>query len=740
MSPIRSRAAIRFVIALFLAQTFVNAVAVPHPHLHKVTDARQVVSLPLVVRQEPAESEPQNVFDAIVDTLKSYNGWQVFTDFFRKLFGNPPEDDNTEPTPVVSAIQSLISDIASITEPVVIIPPGPTEVPEETTTDEGMMTILPIFPITTAIELFPTEEPSLPSELISELLPETTEVPVVVVPPFEANSTEVVIALPTGVLTVPLVTAPIVTGPVDVAPIATEAPFPIDNSTIAAPLPGTDVPVIVIIPTGISSPIEANVSASAVIDVTVSLTSTLGLTVTVEPTLIGTGVASVGTGLPVTFTELPLFLNATDIVPTVILATGTGDVVGTIVPTLAVEPISAPFANSTSDIATAVAPIGTIVIGTGVQIGTAVSSILPVETVVLGTGIVGTGIIPTGTGEATAVAPIGTDLPLFPNTTAVEIVIEPTFVLGTGTAPAVGTISAAPIASDTSGGIYANTTTTTITNIVTPSVVLGTGIDTAVAPAGTIVVIPGPDSTDVLFPNITITLNATADATLSVVLPVATDLPVETSDVLAPIAPIVTGFPVIPIETVTPVASIDIIPSDAPVVEFPGQPILPPLPPIEEPTAALPIIPIAPVVEPTTLPVIPVPVEAPTALPVIPIAPIVSVAPVVEPTPEILPIIPIPSVDASAAPTALPIVPIVPVVPDTAPTVIAPVPIVAPSVVASPLPIIPIIPAPVAPIPTAVPVAPILPTIPSVAAIIEPVLQPIRSIIPILPVRPTLPL
>ncbi|KAF1924790.1 uncharacterized protein M421DRAFT_270884 [Didymella exigua CBS 183.55] len=605
MSPTSSRAAIRFVVALFLAQTFVNAVAVPHPHIHKVLDPRQVVSLPFVERQEPAEPESKNVFDAIVETLKGYNGWQVFQDFFRKLFsGDPPpaenDDDSGEapsvsvslapvpvasesPVDVISVIASIISEVESVTEPVVIVP-TPTEA--ETSTTDGIMSILPIFPITTAIDLSGALETVVPTEFLSEL-PEPTEVPevtdpvVIVVP--GANSTDVVVVLPTDVVA-PIGTAPLVTGPVVVLPTATDAPFPIENGTLVAPIPGTDVPVVIVLPTGvlpseISAPVEANVSASAVIDATVSLTTTVGVTITaIAP--IGTGaLPSAGTGLPITISEVGApFANATVITPTLVLVTGTGDVVGTIAPSVSIEPIGAPFANS-SDAATAVASVGTapvVIIGTGAISGTAVVSIEPVETIILSTG---TGIV--GTGESTAVAPIDTAVP-FPNTTAIEVVISPTFVLPSGTAPVVGTISAAPIVSDASDALYANTTTTTVTNIVTPSAILATGIETAVAPIGTglpgtIVVVPGPGSTDdAYFPNITITINATADATLSVELPLATALPVETTlplnITLAPIAPVETEFPASPIETMTAVGPVidEPIPSDAPVVEFPG--------------------------------------------------------------------------------------------------------------------------------------------------------------------------
>ena len=720
MSSIRSRAAIRFIVALFLAQTFVNAVAVPHPHIHKVLDPNQVVSLPVVERQEPEEPEDKNVFEALVDTLKSYNGWEVFTDFFRKLFADTPSpDDDDEPNSdgaststsvdVVSAIESIINEI--ISEPVVVIPSGSstTEAPEASTTDDGIMSILPIYPITTAIELYPTGEQPVPSEL----LPETTEAPeatapiVVVVPPVDANSTEVVIALPTEVLTVPIVTAPIVTGPVEIAPSATDlAPFPVENSTIVAPIPSDGVPVVVILPTGISSPIDANASVSAETNATISLTSTVDVTVTIEPTLIGTDVASVGTGLPVTFSEVPIFSNETAITPTVILVTGTGDAIGTIAPTLSIEPISAPFANVTDD-ATAVAPIGTtpvgtgvIVIGTGVLASTGVASVEPVETIVLGTGVVGT-----GTGAATAVAPVDTALPPFVNTTDIEVVVQPTFVLGTGTAPAVGTISAAPIASEATDAAWANTTTTTITNIVTPSLVLETGVESAVAPIGTnppgtIVVVPGPDSTDILFPNITVTVNATADATLSVELPFATDLPIDVT--LAPVAPIPTvsdEFPAIPVETVTAVGPIidEPIPSDAPVVEFPGEPIIPTVSAVEEPiiTPILPIVPV-PTIDVSASTEDAVASILPAFDAVASILPAFDVAPAEDTTAAIPAILPVPVTPVAPAATIVPVVPVAPIAPTDAilpPAVPAVAPAVAPVAPAVPQPPLPLLPA-----------------------------------------------
>lgn len=766
MSP-SSRAAIRFVIALFLAQTFVNAVAVPHPHIHKVLDPRQVVSYPVVERQEPEQPESKNVFDAIIDTLKGYNGWQVFTDFFRKLFsGESPAVNDAAPTSVIviptlgasstsvdigSVIQSVISEIASATVPVVVVPPGPstTEVPEASITDP-IMSILPIGDLTTAIDLNGTIEVPVPTAFLSETTeaPEATAPIVVVIPPVELNSTEVIIALPTEAITPPIVTAPIVTGPVEVAPSAIVLPpFPVQNGTIVAPIHSDGVPVVVILPTGISSPVNANASVSAGVsaelNVTVSLTSTIDLTVTLEPT----DAPSVGTGLPVTFSELPIYTNETAITPTVVLVTGTGDVVGTIAPTISVEPISAPFANF-SDAATAVAPIGTapigtgvVVIGTGVLASTGIVSVEPIQTIVLGTGIVGTGIV--GTGDATAVAPVETAIAPFANTTtAVEVVIEPTFVLGTVTAPAVGTISAAPILSAAADATWANTTTTTVTNVITPPVILGTGDLTAVLPIGTgvpgtIVVIPAADSTDVLFPNITLTINATADATLSIELPLVTAAPIETAEVsilplnvtLAPIPTISDIFPVIPVETLTAVAPIvdESIPSDAPVVEFPGEPIIPTLPaieipPIEEPTPIIPVIPV-PSVEPVEEQpsILPAPVEVPSILPA-PVIPIFSIA-AAEASPveasasaeaTIAPVISLPlipveasaSVEAAAAATAT-IIPVVDVAPaeSTAVAIPAIVPVVTPAAPAAT--VVPVV--PVAPVAPTLPLAPILP-------------------------------
>lgn len=746
MSP-SSRAAIRFVIALFLAQTFVNAVAVPHPHIHKVLDPRQVVSLPVIERQEPTEPPRTNVFDAIVNLFKGSNGWQVVQDFWMKLFGGSNNNDNTGnptvtivPTPgasetpidVISAIGSIISEAATATDSFTVALPSPTA-----EKSDDIMSILPIYPITTAIELFSTEEPSIPSELVSELLsgassagpvptdipivvvvppiefnstalPGPTDVPVVVViPSVETNSTEVSIELPVG-------TAPIVTGPVVVVPIATGTPlFPLENGTSVLPLPGTEVPVVVIVPTGISSPIEANASVSAGVNVTVSLTTTLGVTVTVDPIDIGTVIPSVGTGLPITLSEVGPYVNATTISPTLVLVTGTGDV-GTISPTAIIEPISAPFANAT----TAIAPIGT---GTGIVIiGTAVTSISPISTIVLGTG--------TGIDDATAVLPIGTDLPAFPNTTAIEVVIEPTIILST--APAV-TISGAPVVSDVTGGIYADTTTVTVTNFITPSgfvpevtaLPVETDIDTAAAPAGTIIIVQGPGA---VLPNATLTV--TKDATLPITLPALTELPVEITEVpsilpaeptelpsilpapvvngtdLAPLATISTEFPALPIETVEPIIT-EPIPSDAPIVDLPGEPLIPTLPtPVD---TVLPVDTTLPA--PSILPIEEVPASVPVES-IIPIVPIASLVPVVEaPTTTIELPVPALTLEAGTATTVLPVVPVVPVQASAAAAVsagvgVAAVPVLptVPQIPTSPLPALPNLLAPVAAVVSAV--------------------------------------
>ncbi|OSS52839.1 hypothetical protein B5807_01965 [Epicoccum nigrum] len=729
MSP-SSRVAIRFVIAFFLAQTFVNAVAVPHPHIHKVLDPRQVVSLPVIERQEPTETPHTNVFDDIVNLFRNSNGWQVVQDFFKKLFGGSSNNGNTGnptvtivPTPgasatpidVISAIFSMVSEAVTATDSFTVALPSPT------TESDGIMSILPIYPITTAIELFPAEEPSVPSDLISELvsgassagpvptdipivvvvppveanstaLPGSTDVPVIVViPPVEANSTDVSIALPVG-------TAPIVTGPVVVAPIATGTPlFPLENGTSVVPLPGTEVPVIVIVPTGISSPIEANASASVGFDVTVSLTTTLGVTVTVDPIDIGTVIPSVGTGLPITLSEAGPYANATTISPTLVFLTGTGDV-GTISPTAIIEPISAPFANAT----TAIASIGT---GTGIIIiGTAVPSI-PVSTIVLGTG--------TGIDDATAVLPIGTDLPAFPNTTSIEVVVQPTVILGT--APAV-TISGALVVSDVAGAIYANTTTVTVTNFITPSgfvpevtaLPVETDVDTAAAPAGTIIIVQGPGA---VLPNATLTV--TTDATISIALPVeVTDvppiLPAEPTELpsilpapvvngtdLAPLAPVSTEFPALPLETVEPII-VEPVPSDVPVVELPGEPLIPTLPtPVD---TALPFDTALPA--PSILPLEETPGPAPVDS-TIPIVPLESLVPVASaPTTTIEVPVPALTLDAGADTTALPVVPVVPVQASAAAAVSAGVGVAAVPVL--PTPPLPPLPALLAPVVSAV--------------------------------------
>jgi hypothetical protein len=583
MSPSYSRAAIRLFVAYFLAQSLVNAAAVyPHPHVHQVLSPRQVISIPVVEAPSTEEDDDVNVFDALINTLKGYNGWQVFQSFFEKLFnGGDNDDENEEPliptssVNVVSVVASIFSEVIASAEP----------------TGE-VFSILPVGPLTTAIELFPSDD-------ITFITPTATISPVAV----SVNA-----STPTNPL---ILTAPLV-------------------------LP-TEVPVL-------------NVTGE--LNSTVSLTSTLELTLTIPPLPLATGTGSVGTGLPLSDAGSVFFPNVTTVTPTIVLGTGTG--AATIAPTIVVSPLfpngteivepvySAPTAVSVgtalpSSIADALGlnatfanttTVPVVVFGTG-ALSTASATVSAIvdagalfPNVTAGATPAVTEVVALGTGTA-VIASAGTIIgsiisdaaaPLFPNATAVV----PTIISGTGvalvtavplvTAPievgTVGTILATPIV-DTAVALFPNATTTTTTVVITPTGFVGTAVTAVVEPSSslitivapaptadgntTIVIVPSPDLSIVspvsatietllpvvapttvvepLLPAVSVVDNATVLAvapTPSVAVSVDVAAPVPTA-VVAPVAPVV---PVVPIAPLLPAV-------DEPAVEFPGT--LPPV-------------------------------------------------------------------------------------------------------------------------------------------------------------------
>jgi hypothetical protein len=578
MSPSYSRAAIRLFVAYFLAQSLVNAAAVyPHPHVHQVLSPRQVVSIP-VVEAPSTEDDDVNVFDALINTLKGYNGWEVFQSFFEKLFnGGDNDDEDDEPliptssVNVVSVVASIFSEVIASAEP----------------TGE-VFSILPVGPLTTAIELFPSDD-------ITFITPTATISPVAV----SVNA-----STPTNPL---ILTAPLV-------------------------LP-TEVPVL-------------NVTGE--LNSTVSLTSTLELTLTIPPLPLATGTGSVGTGLPLSDAGSVFFPNVTTVTPTIVLGTGTG--AATIAPTIVVGPLfpngteivepvySAPTAVSVgtalpSSIADALGlnatftnttTVPVVVFGTG-ALSTASATVSAIvdagalfPNVTAGATPAVTEVVALGTGTA-VIASAGTIIgsiisdaaaPLFPNATAVV----PTIISGTGvalvtavplvTAPievgTVGTILATPIV-DTAVALFPNATTTTTTVVVTPTGFVGTAVTAVVEPSSSLITIVAPAPT--ADGNTTIVIVPSPD--LSIVSPVSasieTLLPVVAPTAVTDLAPIVDIFPT---------------PTVAPIVE----PLLPAASVVDNATVLA--------VAPTPSVAVPVDVAAavPTAV-VAPVAPVVPIAP-----------------------------------------------------------------------------------------------------------------
>jgi hypothetical protein len=584
MSPSYSRAAIRLFVAYFLAQSLVNAAAVyPHPHVHQVLSPRQVVSIP-VVEAPSTEDDDVNVFDALINTLKGYNGWQVFQSFFEKLFNggdnNNDDDDDVPVIPtssvnVVSVVASIFSEVIASAEP----------------TGE-VFSILPVGPLTTAVDLFPTDD-------ITFITPTATISPVAI----SVN-----------------VTAP--TATISPVAISLNVSTPTNPLILTAPLlVPTEVPVL-------------NVTGE--LNSTVSLTSTLELTLTIPPLPLATGTGSVGTGLPLSDAGSVFFPNVTTVTPTIVLGTGTG--AATIAPTVVVSPL---FPNGTDVIEPVYSAPTAVSVGTALPssiadalgLNATLTNTTTVPVVVFGTGALSTAsatvsaivdagalfpnvtagatpavtqVVALGTGTA-VIASAGTIIgsiisdaaaPLFPNATAVV----PTIISGTGvalvtavplvTAPievgTVGTILATPIV-DTAAALFPNATTTTTTIVVTPTGFVGTAVTAVVEPSSSLITIVAPAPT--ADGNTTIVIVPTPD--LSIVSPVSASI--------EPLLPIVDTFP-------TPTA--------APIVE----PLLPAVSVVDNAT----VLAVAPT--PSVALSVGVAAAVPTAV-VAPLAPVVPIAP-----------------------------------------------------------------------------------------------------------------
>jgi hypothetical protein len=162
MSPTCSKAAMRVLISVLLASSAANAAALPH----EVVDARspapiqnaQLAAEAIQAAANAAAEDPTNFFENVSDDLNNRTGWEVFRDFFTRLFG-PREDESDDDADTTATVTVFVTPTptpeASVT---FILPPGPSEVVSSeivSTTpapsSELIMSILPIGDLTTSI-------------------------------------------------------------------------------------------------------------------------------------------------------------------------------------------------------------------------------------------------------------------------------------------------------------------------------------------------------------------------------------------------------------------------------------------------------------------------------------------------------------------------------------------------------------------------------------------------------------
>jgi hypothetical protein len=391
MTPTCSNAAMRVLISVLLASTVANAAALPH----QVVDARapapiqnaELAAQAIQAAASAAAENPTNFFEDVSEELNNRTGWEVFRDFFTRLFGPREGDEPAEVTVTVTASAEVTVSAVPATTTVEIVLPS---IPLTTGTSESeiIFSIMPIGDLTSMINA------TIPTPVfVTATDPAATTSAVAISAPFPVlNGTASDSILPTAVS---------ITGQFSVnMPLVTGIPSPV-NSTIPAG-------------TGIALPTAANgtdIAANAT--VTANIPTTIVVTETVTPVLIlttGTAV-SASAGLPIPVEASPIWGNGTYGQPTAITI-GSGIFVGT---------------------------------------GTAALSIVPVETALpLGTGIplvTGTGV-PLVTGTGSLVLPTDVTNPLYSNTTTVSAAILPFPILVTGV-PAVVVNLTAPTANVT---------------------------------------------------------------------------------------------------------------------------------------------------------------------------------------------------------------------------------------------------------------------------------------------------
>jgi hypothetical protein len=332
----------RVLISVLLASTVANAAALPH----QVVDARapepiqnaELAAQAIQAAASAAAENPTNFFEDVSDGLNHRTGWEVFRDFFTRLFG-PRDGDGEEPANVTVTVTA--SATPATTTLAIVLPniPLTTGVPES----EIIFSILPVGDLTSMINA------TVPTPiLLTATGPAATTSALAISAPFPVlNGTASDSILPT---------AAIITGEFSVTiPLVTGIPSPV-NSTIPEG-------------TGIALPADANATEVVVnATETVNIATTIVVTETITPVLLlttGTAV-SASAGLPIPVEASPIWSNGTYGKPTAI--PGTGIFIGTGTAALPVE--------------TAL-PLGTgvpLFTGTGVLLATGTGSlVLPTD-------------------------------------------------------------------------------------------------------------------------------------------------------------------------------------------------------------------------------------------------------------------------------------------------------------------------------------------------------------------------
>jgi hypothetical protein len=378
MTPTCSNVAMRVLISVLLASTVANAAALPH----QVVDARapapiqnaELAAQAIQAAASAAAEDPGNFFEEISDQLNHRTAWEVFRDYFTRLFG--PRNDGNKPAEVTVTV-TVAAEVAQPTSTVqIVLPsiPSTTQVPES----EIIFSILPVGDLTSMINV------TVPTPVFSTGTgSDATPSAIVISAPFPVlNGTATESILPT---------AAIITGEFSVTiPLVTGVPSPV-NSTI---------------PVGTALPTAANATEIISNATAIANTSTtvLVVTETVIPILLTTGTAaSASAGLPIVIGTNPLWLNGTYGQPTALplpIGTGTGIILGTGTGSLPIVPIE-----------------------TALPLGTGVSLVTGVPLV--------TGTAPLVTGTGSLVLPTDLASPLYPNTTF-SAAILPFPILSTG--------------------------------------------------------------------------------------------------------------------------------------------------------------------------------------------------------------------------------------------------------------------------------------------------------------------